>query len=629
MTMQHKKNIKNKPFIIPAWSIIAISSIAIITGCSSSSRAPTEQIIAAPSQQGQPTQHQSNQEGLSTNPYNNNSTNQGQTYTGIEQLPSDSPSAQSIIELESLISREEYNEAERLAREIDRSRLTLKEQARLNLSIATIYSAKNQNSDTLNSLKSIQISLLSKDNAAKYYWLKARALYQSGRYKETLEALANRTDYLEFTQINGNQSMMSSIAASLSPKDLERIKRTSNNQNLLLWLNSNESNFANDTIPLNSFDTTSSNIEGLSLIESSWEPNSPKQIAILLPFSSKFKSIAAEFEKGINNAHELNESPFKPQLRFYDVGSGDIDEKIQLANQNGAEFIIGPLGNQASNFALNSLSNTPIMAIGGNLQNSQTGKYTFSLNPESDAIAIAQHARAQGHIKALVLASDSARGNRLATAFENAWTSLNGTSERQQYLEKEFDHSGIIKLALGIYASENRHQQLTATIGKEAKFNPSRKEQVDMIFLASNFADAKNLKPQLNYHDAHGVPTYGPSGINLINTPAGQKADLDGLIIPEMPALIPQNIKVETTTQTAQDNQRANNTINVLQTRPIDRLEALGFDAYQIIPILQPLNSQTSRYSGKTGMVTINSNGDIQRKPTWVKFSNGKLNTIE
>ena len=72
------------------------------------------------------------------------------------------------------------------------------------------------------------------------------------------------------------------------------------------------------------------------------------------------------------------------------------------------------------------------MTIGGSLQAPETNKYTFSLKPEADAVAIAQHARSQGYLKALILAPDSARGNRLATAFENAWVALNGISERQQ-----------------------------------------------------------------------------------------------------------------------------------------------------------------------------------------------------
>lgn len=662
--MTNSQNTKINQLIIPAWSAIVVTSALIISACSSTQKAPTEEIIATPSAQNAPnnsqtTNSQTTQEGISSSPYQDTYNQEptfidpNNTLNNYPTIPFENAISAALIQLETLVDKAQYDEAQRVSIGIDRNQLSLQQQARLSLAIATIFSSKNQTNDSLNSLEQTQPILLSRENTAKYYWLYARIMYQTERYQESLESLANRSNYLDRTQLDSNQSMMTNILSSLSPQQLETIKNSTSNQRLLYWLDSKIPNSTNSFIPLSSANNIISNIAELTQIESIWQANSPKQIAVLLPFSSEFESVAKEFEKGINAAHSSNTSPFKPQLRFYDVGSGDIDYKIQLANQNGAELVIGPLGNEASNQALNSSSHTPIITIGGNLANPRNRQNTFSLNPESDAIVIAHHARNKGYVKALVLAPDSARGNRLASAFENAWTSLNGISERQPYTENEFDHSGVIKLALGIYSSENRHQQLTSTINTTTQFIPSRKSQVDMIFLASNFADAKNLKPQLNYHDAHNVPTYGPSSINMTNIPDSQKADLDGLIIPEMPALIPLENDREDANQSALLNQESSQDIpthtenaptgtinnntknhnnknhNNKNIQKMSRLEALGYDSYQIAPILQQINAQSHTYSGKTGLITVDQHGNIQHLPTWVKFSNGKLYPVD
>ena len=620
---------RTNPSIIPTYKVLAMCCILAIAGCSSSSKAPTEE-ITTPTTQKSPTTNEQSQ--LSSSPYKKGQINQGQIFNRPENYqtaPLENNTSSALLELERIINAGNYQEAKSFINQIDRNQLSLQDQARLSLAKATIFSAENQHNEALQSLAEIQITLLSKENISRYYWLNARAMFQLGRYQESLESLANRTNYLEQNQLNNNYAMMSNIVNSLTPDQVLQIKQLSNNTNLLYWFSQNPSIHQFDPNTISQYSYSGTNIDNLPPVESIWTANSPKNIAVLLPFNSRFSSVSAQFQKGINQAHAVNLSPYKPQINFYDIGSGDIELKIQLANQNGADFIIGPLGNQASNQALISANTTPIMTIGGSLQAPETNKYTFSLKPEADAVAIAQHARSQGYLKALILAPDSARGNRLATAFENAWVALNGISERQQYTEKEFDHSGTIKLALGIYASENRFQQLADVIGTRPKFIPTRKEQVDMIFLASNFNDAKNLKPQLNYHDAHEVPTYGPSEINLPSIPEGQKVDLDGLIIPEMPALIPQEKEFDGNKETAAINASQSNLAAIQPIVLPDRLEALGYDAYQIIPIIQSLNSQSIRYPGKTGMITINENGDVQRFTTWVKFSDGKLNPID
>lgn len=611
--------------------IIIIAS-AIIAACSSSSKAPTSDVLGSSQSKQLPAEN----EGLTANAYQDDRIQSKPLFDNIEPLKEQTPKSKSellsdpnqspLSKVEELVLSKNYGEAQAIAQRIDRSRLSLQDQARLSLAEATIYSSTNQNELTLQSLESIQPSLLSLEDNSRFFWLKARTKYQTGDAQGALEALADRENYISQEEIPANQNMMQNILSALTEEQKQQISENTANPNLLYWLGSNR---------LGQFSSNSQYSQGAPAqtvypnnaanIDSIWQTTSPRQIAVLLPFNSNFASAAKEFEQGFNQAHANNYNSSKPQLRFYDVGSGDIQTKMNIALQNGAELIVGPLGTRASKTALGINSPVPILTIGGQTFDNQSNQFTFSLTPESEGIAIAQHARAQGFQNAVILTPNTPQSARLSDAFQNTWQALGGTIETHEFSSGEYDHSTPVKLALGIYGSEQRYTELSNVIGIKPKFNVSRKESIDMILLASNYNDTKNLKPQLNFFDAFSVPTYGASSLNPLSAPTGEKADLDGLIIPEMPALVSPNNAENANNAPSQDNANLNNpNIN----NNVSRLQALGFDSYQIIPILNQLKTQQTSYQGKTGKLLMDMNGNIVRIPSWAKFSSGKLQAI-
>ncbi len=601
-----------------------IITCAIIAACSSSSKAPTRDILSSQ----QPSQAQTDNGELSSNAYQDDRVQSKPLFDNVEPFKEQTPRSRSdllsdpnqspLSKVEELVLNKNYAEAQALAQRIDRSRLSLQDQARLSLAEATIFSSENQYEEALKALNSIQPSLLSLNDNGRFFWLTARTKYQLGDAQGSLEALADRENYISQEEVQANQNMMQSILSALSEEQKQQISQNTRNPNLLYWLGSNRLGEFSSS-PQYSQGTTPQiiNPNNTSNIDSIWQATSPRQIAVLLPFNSNFASAAKEYEQGFNQAHANNRS-IKPQLRFYDVGSGDIQTKINIALQNGAELIVGPLGTRASKTALNINSPVPILTIGGQAFGDQSNQFTFSLTPESEGVAIAQHARAQGFQNAIILTPNTPKSARLSNAFQNTWQALGGTTEVHEFAPGEYDHSTTVKLALGIYGSEQRYSELSSVIGAKPKFTVSRKESIDMILLASNYSDTKNLKPQLNFFDAHSVPTYGASSLNPLSAPKGEKADLDGLIIPEMTALIPSNSTIN------------NDNTPALNTNPnnISRLNALGYDSYQIIPILNQLKNQQTSYQGKTGKLLIDTNGNVIRIPSWAKFSSGELQAI-
>jgi len=557
---------RSKTKIIPVLKASLIASVALIfSACSSTQKAP------------------------SSTAYETVTSTQAGTYTTtppiftqpIEQIELDGRSSP-LNEIESLINSEQYDLALSKIDSTDKKQLSLNEQARLNLAKASILSVKDQNTQCLITLSIIPLSLLN-------------------NYKTSLESLAERNAFLQPKDQAHNQAMMTKISSSLSINQLNSINQETNNPDLQYWFS--QQNFSSapeqqyshsqNYIPENSQSITANN---LRRIDSNWNTNSPKKLAVLLPFSSKFSKAANQFKDGFNKAHAGNLS-YKPSVQFYDVGSSDISSTILKANKEGADLIIGPLGNKAAEVALSSRSRAPVLALGGI---SNGGRHlTFALNPESEIRAIVQHAKAKGLKSALVFAPNSARGNRLASAFKTLWNSNQHRSELHTFAAGEFDHSASIKGAMGIYGSEYRHSKLDNIIGIKTKFTAVKKQNIDMIFLASNFTDAKNLKPQLNYYDGHKVPTYGLSSVNT-DASIAEKSDLDGLIIPEMPAII--------------------------DASSTSKLEALGHDVYQLIPLLETLQSNPNTgYQGKSGLLSLDSQGNTKRSPSWAKFSSGKL----
>jgi len=605
--------------------IFFICCFFFLASCSSSQKAPTEDISrqsnsnpnfeSDSSIQSPNTESETFEENvLQSNPLLNNDDpfQQELPFSDSENELLSNPNQSPLENVKALVQQQQYQEAQALASRIDRSRLSLQDRASLSLAEAQIYSASNQNDLALNTLNNIQPSLLPLDESSQFFWLKARTQYQLGDIQGSLESLADRENYLSAEEIPSNQSMMMSIINTLSVEEIERISQSTFNSSLLYWLASNQliapqqNQFENFSTPLQN------NIENTAIINSNWQINSPKKIAVLLPFSSNFSAAAKQFELGFNQAHQSNFSNNKPQIRFYDIGAGDIPNKLSLAIQSGAEFIIGPLGKNAAEIALNYNLPIPMMTIGGIINSFSPGKYTFSLTPEAEGAAIAQHARSQNLQNAIILSSESSQASRLSQAFQQTWQALGGSVQIYEFTPGEYDHSSTVKLALGIYNSEQRFNELSSVIGSNPKFNVSRKDNVDMILLDSSYEDAKNLKPQLNFFDANTVATYGSSSLNRLTAPEGEKADLDGLIIPEMPSLIPPDPDEETNTQPN-----------------FTRLSALGYDSYQIIPILNDLQNQQASYAGKTGQLVLDGNNNAIRFPTWAKYSSGQLQVLE
>ena len=348
------------------------------------------------------------------------------------------------------------------------------------------------------------------------------------------------------------------------------------------------------------------------------------RIALLLPLTSEYAQAAGAVRDGFMAMDANNPNPEKPLVKLYDVGADptQIGRYYAQAVQDGAQLVVGPLGLEAiDQLVKQGHMQTPTLLLGPTTQDlGDAAKYVFQfgLPPEQEAAQSAERAYLDGHRRALVLYPDTPWGQRMSAAFNNAWQRLGGiVLSAQAYLPEQADYSGTIKNLLNITQSEQRKETLEGVLKAKLKFEPRPREDVDFLFLAADAKSARLIKPQLNYNRALRLPVYATSHVFTGQGNPVLDVDLDGIMFGDMPWMLVGDGKVQALRQTLQHDWPYAHS-------PLDRLYALGVDAYAIIPQLNRMSSENSvHFSGVTSGLSLERDGRFHRQLLWAKFHKG------
>lgn len=345
-------------------------------------------------------------------------------------------------------------------------------------------------------------------------------------------------------------------------------------------------------------------------------------IALLLPFTSQFEKPARAVYDGFLALHEANTDPNKPNITVYDIGADPAlaPSYYQQAVRDGAQFVVGPLGRKAAEYVARSYRRSVPTLLLSYIDGvrPRANIYQFGLSPEDEARQVAERAYLDGHRLAAILHPMTPWGLRVATAFRTQWENLGGmVVESQSYQPQDSDYSVPLKQLLNIDASEARKNLLEIILKTKLKFDPRRREDVDFIFLAAYAQQGRLLKPQINFYQALGLPVYSTSHVFTGNPDPIYDTDLNGIMFGDMPwTLVGEGriLSLKNAIQGKWPNRRTQ----------LDRLYALGLDAYGIIPHLERLGADPyARYGGVTGGLTMDSAGRIHRQLVWARFTKG------
>lgn len=348
-----------------------------------------------------------------------------------------------------------------------------------------------------------------------------------------------------------------------------------------------------------------------------------ERIALLLPLTSDYAQAAAAVRDGFLAMGAANRNPDKPQVRVIDTGMepARILAAYDAAVQDGAQLIVGPLGLEAVDYIVRKTSlEVPTLLLSHATDEIDSSKtvFQFGLPPEQEATQVAERAWLHGHRQAALLYPNSAWGRRMQTAFSSAWSRLGGIIVAEQdYLPDQSDYSDPVKRLLNIVQSEARKDRLESIIKMKLKFEARSREDIDFIFLASDPKHARLIKPQLSYHRASRVPVFATSHVFTGRGDPTKDIDLDGILFPDMPWMLVGDGRVAELRKALQSNWPYAHS-------GLDRLFALGVDAYAVIPYLNRLSSENAvRFGGVTSGLSLGRGGRLHRQLLWAQFRKG------
>lgn len=349
----------------------------------------------------------------------------------------------------------------------------------------------------------------------------------------------------------------------------------------------------------------------------------PRQIALLLPLSGSNASAGKAVQNGFFGAYFSTAGALAEEqvIRIYDSGAaGGAREAYALAVQDGAEFVVGPLlRRNVSELGAEGLLPVPVLSLNYLPDNVEApaGLYQFALAPEDEARAAADRALADGARHAVALYPNNDWGRRVAAGFADEFATGGGTLlAHRSYQPSGQDFSVEIEGLMGLAQSVQRYQRLRANIGGPLQFDPRRRQDVDVVFLAADAKAGRLIKSQLKFHYSGDLPVYSTSFVYSMD--GRSDTDLDGVMFADTPWVIAPPARISEFPKIYNEYWPGE--------KRLARLHAMGYDAYHLVGALfASQGSLRGDISGATGTLYMGEDGRVHRKLAWAQFQGGQL----
>jgi len=346
----------------------------------------------------------------------------------------------------------------------------------------------------------------------------------------------------------------------------------------------------------------------------------PANVALLLPLSGRQQAAGSVVRDGFLAAYYQHTTALRPHVRVYDVANRSAADAYLAAGADGAEFIVGPLTkDEIAAVASVADGRVPVLALNFLPQDARTprGFFQFALTPEDEARLAARRAVADGRRRAVVLVPTGDWGNRVAAAFIDELEHAGGSVlARRVFDPQDSDYSAEITGLLKLDESHARHERLAGLLGGKLEFEPRRRGDAQLIFVAGQPAQARLIRPQLRFHFAGDLPVYATS--DAFEPDAQANLELDGMMFADMPWMVssdPVSTAMRDSVQSAWPARASRR----------GRLFAFGFDAYRLIPLLKnPSSARLDAIAGMTGRLTLDAAGRVRRDLDWVEIRSGQ-----
>ncbi|WP_068829571.1 penicillin-binding protein activator [Pseudomonas sp. BMS12] len=350
-----------------------------------------------------------------------------------------------------------------------------------------------------------------------------------------------------------------------------------------------------------------------------------QKIALLLPQEGQLAAVSRALRDGFLAAHyqaqQAGQNP--PEVLLYDSSRmSSLDDFYRQAQADGAQLVVGPLEKPLVK-QLSERPQLPLTTLA--LNYSDAGReapaqlFQFGLAAEDEAREVARRAWADGMRSAVAMVPRGEWGNRVLAAFQQSWQEAGGSLIAAEHVDQPVELARQIADLLQLRQSEARAKRLQNTLGTQLASLPSRRQDIDFIFLAATPQQAQQIKPTLAFQYAGDLPVYATSHLYTGGHNPSQFQDLEGIRFCETPWLLDAN-----------DNLRQ----QVDQQWPqaagsLGRLYAMGVDAFRLAPRLSQLKAlPDSRVEGLSGNLSLNQAQRIERQLPWAEFRGGQVQRL-
>ncbi len=354
------------------------------------------------------------------------------------------------------------------------------------------------------------------------------------------------------------------------------------------------------------------------------KPYKPKRIAVLLPLTGPRAKVASAVKHGLLASYMAEHNP-KLALSFFDTNLGAA-QAYQAAEQSGAEFIIGPLlqseVEQVQQLTQNSERLIPQLFLNQAQQIiPHQDRFYFSLSPAQEAADTAFRLYQDGIEQPLVLASSDATGKRMAQSFNEAWLELMDKEAEVHFYSQGAEMKQAVQEALGVKESLERIKRIKALLGSKIKADFRSRRDIDGIYMISGKRDLLLLKPFIDVSFsvfAEPVPLYASSRSRIDDENAQTAQELNQLTISDIPWLLQSSDEVRTVDKlwpTWSNGQK--------------RLYIMGYDSLQLVSKLAQMRAFPGyQYQGRSGELSVDESGVLNRHLSWAKYQRGKLRKL-
>lgn len=343
-------------------------------------------------------------------------------------------------------------------------------------------------------------------------------------------------------------------------------------------------------------------------------------VALLLPMNGPLASVARALRDGFLAAHLEARQDLKIEL-FDSTRLASLDDFYQQATASGVELVIGPLEKDMVR-QLAAREQLPIATLALNYsdanQKAPAQLFQFGLAAEDEAREVARRAWADGHRRAIALTPRGDWGNRVFEAFRQEWQAQGGTVIAAEPLAEPIELANQIARLLQVGSSGSQTQR-DSTTSNSAESQPSRRQDVDFLFLAATPQQAQQVKPTLIFQYAGDLPVYATSHLHAATDNRTQYLDLEGIRFTETPWLLDAQLPLRQEIERKWPQARGS----------LGRLYAMGADAYLLAPRLnQLLALPETRLDGLSGTLSITPEQRIERSLPWAEFRDGEVQPL-